>query len=159
LSSLLLDTSFLISLADPARPHHAVAKQYLVESLARAVPLYLSTIVASEFHVKQTVNDLPLRNFIVLPFNFDHAMMAGRLMGSLVRDAGDSRGAVKDDVKLIAQAECESITHVLTEDQSTLAKYADRLRAQGLSQLRPILLAAGFDAAWLNNGQGVLPEH
>lgn len=90
---------------------------------------------------------------MVLPYNVDHAMMTGHLMRDLQRDVGDDRVAVKDDIKLITQAQCESITHVLTEDRSTLAKYLDRLRSQGKCNVRPIVLANGFDAAWLNNGQ------
>jgi predicted nucleic acid-binding protein len=157
LSSILVDTSYLITLADPTRRQHEVAKAYLRESLRAGVPLYLSAIVASEFQVKQAVNDLPLRNFIVLPFNIDHAMTAGLLMRSINRDAGDERNAVKDDVKLIAQAVCESITHVLTEDEKTLAKYVRRLADAGECSLRAILLINGFDAAWLNGGQAPLP--
>ena len=153
MSSILVDTSFLITLADPARRHHETAKTYLRESLKANVPLYLSAIVASEFQVKQAVTDLPLRNFITLPFNIDHAMTAGLLMRSISRDPGDERNSVKDDVKLIAQAVCESITHVLTEDERTLAKYMKRLADAGECSLRAILLVHGFDAAWLNEGQ------
>jgi hypothetical protein len=118
----------------------------------------LSTIVASEFQVKQAVNDLPLRNFIVLPFNIDHAMSTGILMRNFHRDESDDRAAVKDDMKLIAQADCESISHVLTEDRNTLAKYLERLRIAGTCNIRPIVLADGFDAAWLNGGQSEI-EH
>lgn len=157
MSSILVDTSFLITLADPARRHHEVAKTYLRESLKANVPLYLSAIVASEFQVKQAVNDLPLRNFIILPFNIDHAMTAGLLMRSVNRDPGDERNSVKDDVKLIAQAVCESITHVLTEDEKTLAKYIKRLADAGECALRAILLVNGFEAAWLNGGQAAIP--
>ena len=117
-----------------------------------------SAIVAAEFQVKQAVNDLPLRNFIVLPFNIDHAMRTGILMRDLSRDDGDDRVAVKDDMKLIAQADCESITHVLTEDKNTLAKYLDRLRQAGSCKVRAIVLSQGFDAAWLNNGQAEIPQ-
>lgn len=153
MSSILVDTSFLITLADPTRRHHETAKTYLRESLKANVPLYLSAIVASEFQVKQAVNDLPLRNFIILPFNIDHAMTAGLLMRSVSRDVGDERNSVKDDVKLIAQAVCESITHVLTEDERTLAKYIKRLADAGECTLRAILLVNGFDSAWFNGGQ------
>ena len=52
MNSVLLDTSFLISLSDPARPHHADAGQYYRECVLRQVPMYLSTIVISEFQVK-----------------------------------------------------------------------------------------------------------
>ncbi len=157
MSALLVDTSFLISLADPARANHVVAKHYYLDALGRGVPLYLSAIVASEFQVGQAVTDLPLRNFEVLPFNIDHAMTAGLLLRDFRRDAGDDRVAVKDDVKLIAQAVCESLTHVLTEDERTLTKYVRRLNELGRCSLRCILLADGFDAAWFENGQGRIP--
>lgn len=157
MSAFLVDTSYLISLADPGRAHHHVAVSYLREALRRGVPLYLSAIAASEFQVKQAVTDLPLRNFEVLPFNIDHAMQAGLLMRVLKRDVGDDRGAVKDDVKLIAQAICESLTHVLTEDAQTLVKYVKRLNEAGQCDVKTILLADGFDTAWFNNGQRGLP--
>lgn len=157
MSAILLDTSYLISLADPARTHHGVATQYLRAALHRGVPLYLSAIAASEFHVRQPITDLPLRNLNILPFNIDHAMVAGQLMAALQRDAGDDRGAVKDDVKLIAQAICESLTHVLTEDERTLAKYLRRMNQSGQCRAKSILLADGFDVSWFNNGQHGLP--
>jgi predicted nucleic acid-binding protein len=91
LSAFLVDTSFLISLADPGRPNHDTAKSYLREALRRGVPLYLSAIVASEFQVGQPVTDLPLRNFVILPFNIDHAMTAGLLMRGFDRDPADRR--------------------------------------------------------------------
>ena len=84
-------------------------------------------------------------------------MTAGLLMRTVVRDAGDERNAVKDDVKLIAQTVCESITHVLTEDEKTLAKYIQRLVDLGECSLRAILLVNRFDAAWLNGGQAAIP--
>jgi len=157
LSAFLVDTSFLISLADPDRPNHDTAKSYLREALHRGVPLYLSAIVASEFQVRQAVTDLPLRNFVILPFNIDHAMTAGLLMRGFDRDAADRRDVVKEDIKLIAQAICESITHILTEDKRTLAKYVQRFNAAGQSAIQTILLVEGFDAAWFNNGQRGLP--
>ena len=100
MTAFLVDTSFLISFADPQRPNHATAAAYFREALHRSVPLYLYAVAASEFQVKQAVTDLPLRNFIVLPFNFDHAMTAGLLMRQLDREPGDRRDVVKDDVKL-----------------------------------------------------------
>ncbi|WP_220811587.1 hypothetical protein [Variovorax sp. UMC13] len=80
-------------------------------------------------------------------------------MRNLQRDASDDRSAVKDDVKLIAQAICESLTHILTEDAQTLVKYLKRLNKDGASSVKPILLADGFDSAWFDNGQrGLLSE-
>ena len=69
----------------------------------RQVPMYLSTIVIPEFQVKQAINDLPLRNFVVLPFNVDHAMLCGVIIWKMARDPKDDRVLVKDDFKLLAE--------------------------------------------------------
>lgn len=156
MNSVLVDTSFLITLSDPGREHHAAANAYFRACIERRVPLFLSSIVVSEFQVRQAINDLPLRNFIVLPFNIDHAMACGLLVRSFPRDAVDDRVRVKDDFKLIAQCLCDEITHVLTEDASTLTKYLDRLRGEGRAQTRAVLLRDGFDESWFESGQGRL---
>ena len=156
MNSVLTDTSFLISLSDPTRPHHAAAKAYYKACIERQVPMLVSTIVISEFQVRQAINDLPLRNFIVLPFNVDHAMACGLLLRSLDRDRDDDRVRVKDDVKLLAQCQCEAVTHLLTEDASTLSKYVGRYREAGLLDTRCVLLRAGFDPSWFENGQSRL---
>ena len=150
---MLLDTSFLISLSDPTRAHHAAAVQYYKECVHRQVPMYLSTIVISEFQVKQAINDLPLRNFVVLPFNVDHAMRCGLIIRQMARDPEDDRVRVKDDFKLLAQCDCEAISHLISEDASTLGKYLDRARDSGLATAQVVLLKDGFDAAWFENGQ------
>jgi hypothetical protein len=152
-NSVLLDTSFLITLSDPARPHHAAALAYYRECTQRQVPMYLSTIVISEFQVKQAINDLPLRNFVVLPFNVDHAMRCGLIIRNMARDPEDDRVRVKDDFKLLAQCDCESISHLISEDASTLAKYLNRAQINGLASTKTILLKDGLDTAWFENGQ------
>ncbi len=153
MNSVLLDTSFLITLSDPARTNHAVASDYYRECVRRQVPMYLSTIVISEYQVMQAINDLPLRNFVVLPFNVDHAMRCGLIIRQMPRDLGDDRVRVKDDFKLLAQCDCESISHLISEDASTLAKYLDRARDTGLALTKTVLLRNGFDTAWFENGQ------
>ena len=156
MNSLLLDTSFLISLSDPTITHHAAAVQYYKECVHRQVPMYLSTIVISEFQVKQAINDLPLRNFVVLPFNVDHAMRCGLIIRQMARDPEDDRVRVKDDFKLLAQCDCEAISHLISEDASTLAKYLNRARDVGFATTKVMLLSEGFDAAWFENGQSRL---
>jgi hypothetical protein len=95
----------------------------------------------------------------VLPFNIDHGMKAGQLWKLISRDEGDSKAVVKDDLKLIAQCACEgSISHLLTGDERTLAKYLRQLSQAGQPVPRPVVLSTGFDAAWFDNGQaGLLP--
>lgn len=115
-------------------------------------------IVISEFQVKQAINDLPLRNLVVLPFNVDHAMRCGLLIRQLSRDPADDRVRVKDDFKLIAQCDCEEISHLLSEDESTLVKYLDRAQTPGQPVTRSVLLKQGYDVSWFENGQFRLPE-
>ena len=157
MSAFLVDTSFLITLADDSRPHHAHAMCYFREAVTRGATLYLSAVVISEFHAKQPITDLPLRNFRVLPFNIDHAMMTGELSSAIRRDPSDPRDSVKDDLKLLAQAVCTAIPYVLTEDERTLAKFAKQLEVAGRSGVKAVLLRDGFDRAWFNNGQQGLP--
>jgi hypothetical protein len=118
--------------------------------------MFLSTIAISEFQVRQAINDLPLRNFVVLPFNVDHAMACGLLLRATNRDAADDRVRIKDDFKLIAQCQCDGITHLLSEDAGTLAKYVARLSGQGPGATKVVLLKDGFEAAWFENGQSRL---
>ena len=161
MTAILVDTGFLIALADPAQPHHATARTWLRESVRAGVPLYLSTLVAAEFERRQPVADLPLRHFVVLPFNIDHAVLAGRLLRPGAGGADDGAilppGASADDLKLVAQAVAESLTHVLVADARGLARQVARLAAEGRCALKAIVLAEGFDPAWLNDGQRSLP--
>lgn len=80
--------------------------------------MYLSTIVISEYEVKQRITDLGLTNFIVLPFNIDHARVTARVFDVMhaARQAGDERDAVKDDAKLLGQCVVAGITHFATDD-------------------------------------------
>ncbi|HUX63283.1 PIN domain-containing protein [Sulfuricella sp.] len=152
-ASVLLDTSFLISLVSENRPHHATATQYYRHLLTNNVPMYFSAIVAAEFSIKQPITDLPLGNFRILEFNVPHGKEAAKLWNALgQRGAEDNRAVVRDDVKLLAQASHEDIDLILTEDASTLHKYCERLRSSGHLQTRAITLKNGFDAGALSEG-------
>ncbi|TAL95796.1 MAG: PIN domain-containing protein, partial [Rhodanobacter sp.] len=151
--SVLLDTSFLISLVSEHRTHHATATQYYRHLLKNNVPMYFSAIVAAEFGIKQAITDLPLGNFRILEFNVPHGKEAAKLWNALgQRGAEDNRAVVRDDVKLLAQASHEDIDLILTEDASTLHKYCERLRSSGYLQTRAITLKNGFDASALSEG-------
>lgn len=154
MTSVLLDTSFLISLVDSKRPNHTVASQYYRHMLDEQISMYFSAIAASEFAIKQPITDLPLKNFRSIPFNIPHSIEAARLWNLTEREVDDARHIVRDDVKLIAQAVKESISFILTEDAKTLYKYSDNLRAKGFTQVRPIKLIDGFDSyAFQTDGQ------
>lgn len=148
-ASVLLDTSFLISLVDSTRPNHSTAAQYYRLMLEQHCSMYFSSIVAAEFAIGQPITDLPLKNFRAIPFNIPHSVDAARLWNALDRDKGDNRAVVRDDIKLMAQAAHESIPFIMTEDASTLYKYCERLRNAGLISTRAIKLVDGFDSCAL----------
>lgn len=75
------------------------------------------------------------------------------MIRNMTRDPEDDRVRVKDDFKLLAQCDCEAISHLISEDASTLGKYLDRVRDAGLTTTKAVLLRDGFDAAWFENGQ------
>src|SRR5688572_20030474 len=103
-AGVLLDTSYLITLADKNRPHHQTARRYWRHFLDTQIPIFLSTIVASEFCVKQEIPPEILRCCVVLPFNWDDAQKAAKLDWKRFRPEGVEREAPKDDIKIIAQA-------------------------------------------------------
>ncbi len=146
--SVLLDTSFLISLVDANRVNHNTAVQYYKLLLEQQIPIYFSAIVAAEFAIKQPITDLPLKNFRIIPFNIPHSIESARLWNLLgTRDEGDNRAVIRDDVKIMAQASHEAIPFLLTEDASTLCKYCERLRTSGNLDVRAVKLADGFDSS------------
>lgn len=138
LNSVLLDTSFLICLSSPSRPHHDIAKQYFQRFIATEVTMHLSTIVVSEYEVRQPISDLGLENFIVLPFNIDDAIATARVFDVMhsARRSGDGRDAVKDDAKLLGQCVVAGITHLATDDEPC----AKRIAAARASGIRPVCL-------------------
>lgn len=160
-----LDTSFLISFADPNRAHHAIAVDYFRHCLAQRIPMWISVIAAGEFEVKQPVSDLQLQYFRIQPYNLPHAIRAAALLRSLQAAnsqpfENDARRIVINDLKIIAQAEEEKISVVLTEDANTLAKIAVRLRQTNAASIRVLLLKDGFTPGKLetpDQGELTLP--
>lgn len=120
---VLLDTSFFIRLLKMDDPLHQNAVGYFKYFLENDYTLKISTIAISEFCVKGTVDMLPLANMQILPFNFDHAVNAGKLCEIAFRKKAE-RGAVisprtvvPNDTKMFAQADSEEeITHYVSAD-------------------------------------------
>ena len=156
----VLDTSFLINLVDSNRPCHATACAYYRFFLENGMPMFLPTVVAAEFAVKQSITDLPLRNFIVLPFNLEDATCCAALRWALCRQTSGGTGnrdAVKDDFKIIAHTVGQNARCLVTEDEETMGKYCDLLKQSGRVIFRLVPLLAGFDEARVNqDGQSTL---
>lgn len=160
-----LDTSFLISFADPDRPNHTVAVDYFRHCLAQRIPMWISVVAAGEFEVGEPVSDLPLQNFRVQPYNLPHAIRAAALFRMLREEnpnpTDDRRPVIINDLKIIAQAEEEQIPVIITEDANTLSRLATRLRQQNVISVRVVLLREGFTPGRLDNpdqGEMTLPS-
>lgn len=144
---ICVDTSYLISFADPSRLNHAVAVDYFRHCVGNGHMLCLSTLVVAEFECGQPTSDLPLGNFHILPFNFRHAVESAnyhrQIKGTEPVDQAN-RSVVRNDLKILAQAQIEECGIVLTEDENTLTRWAARLRSSDHCQVISILLKDGF---------------
>ena len=151
---ICVDTSYLITLADPSRPNHSVAVDYFHHCVANGHMLCLSTLVVSEFECGQPTSDLPLGNFHILPFNFRHAVESAnyhrQIRGTEPVDAAD-RSVVRNDLKILAQAQIEGCSIILTEDANTLTRWVERLRSSSDCRVSSILLKDGFRPDELEN--------
>jgi hypothetical protein len=153
-AGVLLDTSFLITLADKTRRNHGTARRFWRHFLENQIPLFLPSIVVSEFCVKQEIPPEILRCCVVLPFNWDDAQRAAKLDWKQVRPAGVQRDALKDDIKIIAQAVVADAEFVITDDTASFFRFCMAFKNAGEVQFKAIKLDDGFDRAFFDpNGQ------
>jgi len=120
---VLLDTSFFIRLLNKQDSLHKNAKEYFKYFLEKEIEMYCSTISIAEYCVRGNVDELPLREVRILPFNFFHATKAGRFAAiALEKKDGmkpsTNRAIILNDIKLFAQASYENeISHFVTSDK------------------------------------------
>lgn len=144
---ICVDTSYLISFADGSRPNHSTAVDYFRHSVANGYLLCLSTLVVSEFEVGQPASDLPLQHFHIIPFNFRHAVRSAdyhKIIKGLPAPDAAERQVVRNDLKILAQADIEQCQVILTEDANTLTRWANQLGKSNTCRVIPILLKDGF---------------
>lgn len=151
---ICVDTSFLITFADPSRTNHPVAVDYFRHCVGNGQMLCLSTLVVAEFEVMQPISDLPLGNFHILPFNFRHAVESAKyhrqIKGADPVDEAN-RSVVRNDLKILAQAQIEGCSIILTEDANTLTRWAERLRSSNDCFVSSLLLKDAFRPDELRN--------
>jgi len=142
---VVLDTSFFITLAGKDRKNHATARQYWKWMIRNGVPLYLPTIVVSEFYMRQELPPEIAKACITLPFNWEDAVQCAKLNFRLSeREEGTTRSEVKDDLKILAQAVVQHAAWVLTDDAG-FRNLAKRLKSEGQSTCDAAYLGDGFD--------------
>jgi predicted nucleic acid-binding protein len=125
---LLLDTSFFIRLLNPQDKLHRNAKEYFKHFLENEIELYCSTISIAEYCVRGNVDELPLREIRILPFNYFHAVKAGQFAeiayGNKESMKLPNRAIILNDIKLFAQASVENeISHFITSDKDCITMY------------------------------------
>lgn len=157
-NAVQLDTSFLITLADPRRDRHATAKQFFQHFLKNRMPMAVSAIVVAEFCRRQELNTLPLEQLMLVPFSHEDAVVTARFDIEHYKEAGVDRQSLKDDFKIIGQAHARNFGWVITDDAKTMFAYCESLRKAGLTHLRGIKLQSGFSLeALTDDGQRDFP--
>lgn len=86
--SVLLDTSFFIRLLNDEDPLHKNAREYFRYFLDKEIVLKVSTISIAEYCVMGKLEELPLRNTQIVPFNLNHAEKAGEFAKILFETKG-----------------------------------------------------------------------
>lgn len=121
--SVLLDTSFFVRLLNEADTLHGSAKEYFRYFLENEIILKVSTISIAEYCVRGALDELPLRNIQIIPFNLDHATRTGEFAAILFEENKISkaklspRAIIPNDSKLFAQADLDkTITYFITSD-------------------------------------------
>jgi predicted nucleic acid-binding protein len=126
----LLDTSFFLRFLNEKDDLFKNADKYYQYFLQKEIKLFISTISIAEYCVGGTVDQLPLKNLIVLPFNIKHAEKAGefgRILYEVRKDKKlevDERPIIINDAKLFAQAHIdERINYYITADKRSINMY------------------------------------
>ena len=129
--SVLLDTSFFVRLLNDEDKLHDNAKGYFRYFLENEIILKVSTISIAEYCVRGVVDELPLRNIQIIPFNLDQAKRTGEFAkvifeeNKLSKEKLEPRAIIPNDSKLFAQADLDkTITYFVTSDsrsKNTLA--------------------------------------
>lgn len=121
--SVLLDTSFFIRLLNDEDPLHKNAVDYFRYFLENDIILKVSTISIAEYCVLGKLEDLPLKNIQILPFNLKEAEKTGQFANIIFTENKVSeeklfpRAIIPNDSKLFAQADLDkSVTHFVTSD-------------------------------------------
>lgn len=109
--SVLLDTGFFIRLLNTTDPLSRQTENYFRFFLQEQYPLLISTVSIAEFCVRGSLDQLPLKNLRILPFNTLHAVRVGELAATIFASKGRSllteRTIIPNDTKLFAQADTE----------------------------------------------------
>lgn len=144
---VFLDTSFLITLANPKAEFHGEAATFYKHFLKERIPMGVSSIVVGEFSVRQKWSTMPQDQFITESFTHDDAIVSAELDYTAYKNpagASGGRQSLKDDFKIIGHAHARSYSCLITRDRETMVKYCTGLLQSGRIKLQPVDLELGF---------------
>jgi predicted nucleic acid-binding protein len=75
--AILLDTSFFLRFLNDTDPLFKNADSYFRYFLQNEITMMISTVSVAEYCVGGSLDELPLRNLQIVPFNLDHAQKTG----------------------------------------------------------------------------------
>ena len=149
--SVLLDTSFFLRFLNEGNPLFKNADGYFRYFLQKEIAMMISTISIAEYCVGGSINELPLRNLQIVPFNLDHSKRTGEF-AKIAFEAKKKgilpvaeRNIIPNDTKLFAQADCEkSIEFYLSSDTESIKIY-DLLKSKSSPKFQFIDLNIPFN--------------
>lgn len=110
-SCIMLDTSFFIRLLNEQDSLHENTLKYYKYFLQNNFVLKTSTISIAEYCVKGSIDELPLQDVQIVPFNINHASRTGNLAAIVFQNKNilnlPDRKIIPNDTKLFAQADIE----------------------------------------------------
>jgi len=129
-SGVLLNTSFFVRLLKENDPLFENVNKFFKYFLKNDIKMYISTISIAEYCVRGQIEELPLRNLAVLPFNINHAKVAGEFARIIYEKRKQEnkiiieRPLVINDAKLFAQAHVENqINYYCSSDENSMKMY------------------------------------
>jgi hypothetical protein len=126
--SVLLDTSFFLRFLNDESPLYKNADGYFRYFIQNEITMMISTISIAEYCVCGDINELPLKNLQIVPFNLDHSKRTGEFAKIVFQNKEklklNERNIIPNDTKLFAQADCEkSVEFYLSSDTESLKIY------------------------------------
>ena len=151
-AGVMLDTSFLITLAGRERNHFDAARRYWQHFVENRMPIF-----SRRSWFRNSASSRSCRRICCERASFAHSTgmtrsEAAKLWPQLRGDSGE-RGALKGDIKIIAQAAVIEAEFAITDDSDSFYRYCRRLKESGEVQFTAIKLEDGFDRAFFANGQ------
>ena len=132
--AVLLDTSFFLRFLNEKDPLFNNADGYFRYFLKNEIDMLISTISIAEYCIGGELNELPLKNLQIVPFNLNHAQRTGEFAKIAFMERFKKKLQVADrkiipnDTKLFAQADCERIIEFYLSSDSESLKVYDSIK-------------------------------